>query len=142
MAHDAAGLDARHPHPVLDSDSFGARSRDGGSVAELTTLQYALLHHLAYLAPGKVATWRDLETAMEPFSQAAMTARAIQWHAKNLRQRLANRRCYRPAGGSPWPADLILTRRGRGLMLNWSVQPVTRKTRESHTKDTRNAHQA
>lgn len=147
MASDTADLEVRPhptmgslPHPVLDADSFGARSRDGGSVAELTVLQFALLHYLAYLAPGKVATWLDLARAMEPYNTEPLTARAIQWHVKNLRRRLSDRRCYLPPGGEPWPRELILTRRGRGLALNWSIHTVTRKARVTHTQDTRDAH--
>lgn len=129
MHHDAAGHVARRtpstghiPHPVLDADSFGARSRDGASVASLTVLQYALLHYLAYLPPGKVATWMELAAALGPHDKAPMTERTIQGHVARLRQRLSQGRWYEPPGGTPWPRGLIKTVHGRGLRLDWSIK--------------------
>lgn len=128
----------RRPHPVLDADSFGARSRDGGSVAPLTVLQYALLHHLAYLPPGKVATWFELASAMRPFDHEPITPKAVQWHAVNLRRRLSHGRYYRPPGGAPWPLTLLVTVRGRGLMLDWGIGTVAS---QRHAKRTPKASQ-
>ena len=125
MASDAADLAVRRPHPVLDTDSFGARSRCGGSVAELTVVQYALLHHLAYLPRGKVATWLELAAVMEPYNAEPMSARAVQWHVWGLRHRLSQRQAYHPPGGVPWPRALVQTVRGRGLRLDWTIPTVT-----------------
>lgn len=138
-----AGVLARHPHPCLDSDSFGARSRDGGSVAPLTVLQYALLLHLAYLKPGKVATWAELAVALRPHDKAALTVATIQGHVARLRERLSQGRWYEPPGGTPWPWGLIKTVRGRGLKLDWSIEMVERKGRgkdETRTKQTHKTH--
>ena len=136
MPHDAADSGIRRPHPVLDADSFGARSRDGASCAALTVLQYALLHHLAYLPPGKVSTWLELATAMEPYNAEPLTPAGVQWHAWRLRHRLSQRRAYYPPGGVPWPRSLIVTVRGRGLRLDWTLQTVTRGSNETQTQRT------
>lgn len=130
----ATGAQARRPHPVLDADSFGARSRDGGSVAPLTVLQYALLHHLAYLPPGKVATWIDLAIAMRPYDKQPLTAKAIQWHAGRLRGRLSRAHDYWPKGAVAWPFHLIATIRGRGLRLDWSIETVQRPSPQPSSK--------
>lgn len=139
MAYDAADSGIRRPHPVLDPDSFGARSRDGASCAPLTVLQYALLHYLAYLPPAKVATWLDLAAAMEPYNAEPMTSRVIQWHVWGLRHRLSRRNAYHPPGGVPWPRSLIVTVRGRGLRLDWSILPVTRCANTTPTQRKRKA---
>lgn len=140
MAHDAESHDALRPHPILNADMFGAWSRDRGSTAPLPLVQYALLEYLACLPPNRVATWAELAAAMEPYHVELMDKRLIQWHVKELRHRLANPHCYRPPGGEPWPRDLILTVRGRGLYLNWSILTVTHPPRATHTEDTHDAH--
>ena len=115
------------PHPVLDSASFGARSRDGSAVAPLTVLQYALLHHLAHLPPGKVATWAELAAALGPHDAAPMTERTIQGHVARLRTRLSQGRWYEPPGGVPWPPTLIVTVHGWGLRLDWRIETVVKR---------------
>lgn len=122
MASATGSRAAPRPHPVLDVDSFGARSRDGASVTSLTVLQYALLAHLAYLPPGKVATWMELAHVMGPHDQAPITERTIQSHVARLRTRLSQGRWYEPPGGVPWPRSLIVTVHGRGLKLDWGLQ--------------------
>ena len=94
------------PHPVLDVNSYGARSRDGTAVAPLTVLQYTLLCYLAYLPAGKVATWGELARELGPFDAAPMTERTIQSDVTRLRKRLSQGRWYEPPGGDALAADL------------------------------------
>lgn len=107
---------ARLPHPILDLDSFAARSRDGHGLVSLTRLEFALLHHLAYLEPGKVATWASLAAAMHPFDKSPIGAKAIQFHINNIRRKVSRRENFRPRG-APWPWDVIVTVRGWGARL-------------------------
>ena len=122
------------PHPVLDVNSYGARSRDGTAVAPLTVLQYTLLCYLAYLPAGKVATWGELARELGPLDAAPMTERTIQSHVTRLRKRLSQGRWYEPPGGMPWPPNLIVTVHGWGLKLDWSILDKQR----ADTKLTRN----
>lgn len=124
VARVAPGSQVARPHAILALDEFAARSRDGGSVAELTVTQFALLHFLAYLPPGKVGTYAALAAAIRPFDRLPLERKPVQWHIHKLRRIVARAEAYLPPGGEPWPEGVIRTRAGHGYLLDWAIGPI------------------
>jgi DNA-binding response OmpR family regulator len=112
---------AARPHAILALDEFGAWSRDGTAVAELTVTQFALLHFLACLPPGKVATYYEIAAAIRPFDRSPLGRKPVQWHIHKLKKVISNPARYLPPGGMPWPEAVIRTRLGHGYLLDWSI---------------------
>lgn len=112
------------PHAILALDEFGARSRDGRSVAELTVTQFALLHFLAYLSPGKVGTYFEIAAAIRPFDKHPLGRKPIQWHVFHLKRIVSTAEEYRRPDVLPWPREVIRTRKGVGYLLDWTISAI------------------
>ena len=117
---DHVANERRTPHPILALDEFGARSRDGRGLIELTRTEFALLHFLAYLPPGKVAEYDVIGRALRPHEHAPVSNKVVRDLAARIRRKVCVSASYTPPDCQPWPHDIIITRRDFGLRLNWS----------------------